>query len=89
MKTYNPACDPGFLEENPDELTCAHEWELGDCTKMHDRFFWYCVKCRAVDETSDVKPPTTEAEELAEHCRANNIKGHSINADGSCNMGCC
>lgn len=32
---------------------------------------------------------TTEAEELAEHCRANNINGHSINADGSCNMGCC
>jgi hypothetical protein len=30
-----------------------------------------------------------EAEQLAEHCRVNNIKGHSINADGSCNMGCC
>ena len=31
----------------------------------------------------------TEAEELADHVRHNNIKDHSINADGSCNTGCC
>lgn len=24
-----------------------------------------------------------------EHVRRNKIKGHSIHADGSCNMGCC
>jgi hypothetical protein len=39
------------------ELTCVHEWELGDCTKMHDRFFWFCTQCKAVDETPDVNPP--------------------------------
>jgi hypothetical protein len=31
----------------------------------------------------------TEAEQIADHCKANNITHHSINADGSCNMGCC
>jgi len=30
-----------------------------------------------------------ETEGIEEHCKANNIKHHSINADGSCNMGCC
>ena len=30
-----------------------------------------------------------EQENIEEHCRAQNIKHHSINADGSCNMGCC
>ena len=30
-----------------------------------------------------------EAEQIEEHCRINNITHHSINADGSCNRGCC
>jgi len=30
-----------------------------------------------------------EAEQIEEHCRVNNITRHSINADGSCNIGCC
>ena len=30
-----------------------------------------------------------EIEQIEEHCRRNNIKEHSINVDGSCNMGCC
>lgn len=27
--------------------------------------------------------------QITEHCRRNKITSHSINADGSCNMGCC
>lgn len=27
--------------------------------------------------------------QIAEHCRRNGIKEHSVNVDGSCNMGCC
>jgi hypothetical protein len=59
----------------------------------------HCYKCGQPRLTHDEdrchakwvnrEPPTTEAEELAEHCRVNNITNHSINADGSCNMGCC
>jgi len=30
-----------------------------------------------------------ESRRLDEHCRINNITEHSINVDGSCNMGCC
>lgn len=30
-----------------------------------------------------------EGEQIEEHCKKNNIKHHSINADGYCNMGCC
>ena len=30
-----------------------------------------------------------ETEQIEDHCRINNIKHHSINVDGNCNMGCC
>lgn len=30
-----------------------------------------------------------EKSQIEEHCRINNITEHSVNVDGSCNMGCC
>ena len=30
-----------------------------------------------------------EQEQIEQHCKRHNIKHHSINADGTCNMGCC
>ena len=30
-----------------------------------------------------------EAEDIKDHCKQNGITSHLINADGSCNMGCC
>lgn len=30
-----------------------------------------------------------ETEAIEEHCRRNNIKHHSIDVNGNCNMGCC
>ena len=38
---------------------------------------------------SEGKKIIAETEQIEEHCRRNNIKEHSINVDGSCNMGCC
>lgn len=30
-----------------------------------------------------------QQENIEEHAKRHNIKHHSINVDGSCNMGCC
>lgn len=40
-------------------------------------------------QTAEASEVSTEAEQIAEHCRVHKITHHSINADGSCNMGCC
>lgn len=50
---------------------------------------WKCKLCGESFSRKAVIVCTTEVEELADHVRRNNIKGHSINVDGYCNMGCC
>jgi hypothetical protein len=67
-------CRCGHLMHN-------HSWAMdrGGCTLC------YCDDFYAPSPTKD----EVEAEELADHVRRSNVTHHSINADGSCNMGCC
>ena len=72
------------------EKQCEHR--KGKMVGFDEETFEGSWKCRLCGEVFSRKAGIvcmTEAEELAEHCRVNNIKGHSINADGFCNMGCC
>lgn len=78
---------PEFMEaaeEHLKEFDPSTEWKDSALTLAVAAFGQKCFDIGDIDVGS-----VSEAEQLAEHCRVNHIKGHSINADGSCNMGCC
>lgn len=69
-------------EEDVEGQTAVEDLELKGWTferTSYEELAPSCPECSA----------PTEAEQIADHCRRNNIAHHSINADGSCNMGCC